>query len=33
MTKDWEGVQFTVLEYKDTGTFIMAGSDEVQVRT
>jgi len=30
MAKDWEGVQFIVLEYKDTGTYIMAGSDEVQ---
>ncbi|KAF5838995.1 dynein heavy chain, N-terminal region 2-domain-containing protein [Dunaliella salina] len=30
MAKDWEGVEFIVLEYKDTGTYIMTGSDEVQ---
>lgn len=31
MEKDWEGVHFTIQEYKDTGTYIMGGSDEVQV--
>jgi hypothetical protein len=31
MAKDWEGINFIAVEYKDTGTYIMAGSDEVQV--
>lgn len=31
MKGDWEGVEFRVIEYKDTGTFIIGGSDEVQV--
>lgn len=31
MTRDWEGVEFRIVDYKDTGTFIMGGADEVQV--
>jgi dynein heavy chain len=31
MKKDWEGVSFRITEYKDTGTFIMGGTDEIQV--
>ena len=31
MQADWQGVQFNVLAYKDTGTFILGGVDEVQV--
>ena len=31
MRNDWEGVCFRITEYKDTGTFIMGGTDEVQV--
>lgn len=31
MKGDWEGVEFRVIEYKDTGTFIIGGTDEVQV--
>lgn len=30
MRADWEGVVFRVIEYKDTGTYIMGGTDEVQ---
>ena len=32
MHADWEGLEFRIVEYKDTGTFIMGGTDEVQVR-
>ncbi len=32
MRSDWEGVEFRLTEYKDTGTFIMGGADEIQVR-
>ena len=32
MHADWEGIEFRIVEYKDTGTFIMGGTDEVQVR-
>ena len=32
MHADWEGLEFRIVEYKDTGTFIMGGIDEVQVR-
>eukprot|EP00882_Tetradesmus_deserticola_P029870 GHRQ01033497.1.p1 GENE.GHRQ01033497.1~~GHRQ01033497.1.p1 ORF type:complete len:381 (+),score=198.64 GHRQ01033497.1:102-1244(+) len=31
MQSDWDGVSFRVVEYKDTGTFVIAGTDEVQV--
>lgn len=31
MQADWEGVAFRVVEYKDTGTFVVGGTDEVQV--
>ena len=31
MRNDWEGVVFRITEYKDTGTYIMGGTDEVQV--
>lgn len=30
MRKDWTGVAFTVVAYKDTGTYIIGGIDEVQ---
>eukprot|EP00798_Chlamydomonas_sp_ICE-L_P012761 gene12761-16012_t len=30
MELDWEGVEFKIADYKDTGTFIMGGADEVQ---
>lgn len=30
MGNDWLGIEFRVLEYKDTGTFIVGGVDEVQ---
>lgn len=32
MKGDWEGVEFRVIEYKDTGTFIIGGTDEIQAR-
>jgi hypothetical protein len=32
MQADWDGVAFRVVEYKDTGTFVIGGTDEVQVR-
>lgn len=32
MQGDWEGVAFRVVEYKDTGTCVIGGTDEVQVR-
>jgi dynein heavy chain len=31
MQSDWDGVAFRVVEYKDTGTFVIGGTDEVQV--
>lgn len=31
MKLDWEGVEFRVVEYKDTGTYIVGGTDEIQV--
>ncbi|CAM6082178.1 unnamed protein product [Calypogeia fissa] len=30
MLKDWDGVKFVVLPYKDSGTFILGGMDEIQ---
>ncbi|CAD7701708.1 unnamed protein product [Ostreobium quekettii] len=30
MKLDWEGVDFRVVEYKDTGTYIVGGTDEIQ---
>lgn len=32
MQADWDGMDFRVVEYKDTGTFVIGGTDEVQVR-
>jgi dynein heavy chain len=32
MQADWQGVEFRVVEYKDTGTYVVGGTDEVQVR-
>ncbi|GFH14293.1 uncharacterized protein HaLaN_10322, partial [Haematococcus lacustris] len=29
MGSDWQGVEFRITEYKDTGTYIMGGADEV----
>jgi hypothetical protein len=31
MQADWQGVEFRVVEYKDTGTYVVGGTDEVQV--
>ncbi|KAF6263196.1 dynein heavy chain 8 [Scenedesmus sp. NREL 46B-D3] len=31
MHSDWDGVAFRVVEYKDTGTFVVGGTDEVQM--
>jgi dynein heavy chain, axonemal len=33
MKADWVGVEFRVIEYKETGTYIVGGTDEVQVWT
>eukprot|EP00898_Chlorokybus_atmophyticus_P003847 jgi/Chlat1/4463/Chrsp29S04567 len=30
MSGDWSGLEFRVVAYKDTGTFVMGGVDEVQ---
>jgi dynein heavy chain len=30
MAADWIGVEFVVLPYKDSGTFILGGIDEIQ---
>ncbi|KAG2501733.1 hypothetical protein HYH03_000233 [Edaphochlamys debaryana] len=30
MDADWKGVEFRCIEYKDTGTFILGGTDEIQ---
>ncbi|KXZ55711.1 DHC8 protein [Gonium pectorale] len=30
MDKDWRGVEFHCIEYKDTGTYILGGTDEIQ---
>jgi len=32
MQADWQDVSFRVVEYKDTGTYVIGGTDEVQVR-
>lgn len=32
MQADWQGVEFRVVDYKDTGTYVVGGTDEVQVR-
>lgn len=31
MLKDWEGMEFMVMPYKDSGTFIVGGIDEIQM--
>lgn len=31
MHADWDGLEFRVIEYKDTGTYIVGGTDEIQV--
>jgi dynein heavy chain len=31
MQADWHGVEFRVVEYKDTGTYVIGGTDDVQV--
>lgn len=31
MHADWEGVEFKIMEYKDTGTYIVGGTDDIQV--
>lgn len=31
MQADWQGAEFRVVEYKDTGTYVVGGTDEVQV--
>ena len=30
MTKEWEGQEFRCVPYKDTGTYVLGGSDEAQ---
>jgi dynein heavy chain len=32
MKADWEGMEFRVVAYKDTGTFVIGGTDDVQAR-
>ena len=31
MHADWDGLEFRIIEYKDTGTYIVGGTDEIQV--
>lgn len=31
MRADWEGLEFRIMEYKDTGTYIVGGTDDIQV--
>lgn len=31
MHADWEGIEFRIMEYKDTGTYIVGGTDDIQV--
>lgn len=31
MESEWEGLDFTCIAYKDTGTFIIGGTDEIQM--
>jgi dynein heavy chain len=31
MLKDWEGIEFLVLPYKDSGTYIVGGIDDIQM--
>lgn len=33
MQADWASLAFRVLDYKDTGTYIIGGTDEIQVPT
>lgn len=30
MRRDWDGAEFRCIEYKDTGTYIIGGTDEIQ---
>ncbi len=32
MHADWDGLEFKIIEYKDTGTYIVGGTDDIQVR-
>lgn len=32
MKADWQGLAFRVVAYKDTGTYVIGGTDDVQVR-
>lgn len=32
MHADWEGLEFRIMEYKDTGTYIVGGTDDIQVK-
>lgn len=31
MHADWDGLEFKIIEYKDTGTYIVGGTDDIQV--
>lgn len=31
MHADWDGLEFKIMEYKDTGTYIVGGTDDIQV--
>ena len=31
MHADWEGLEFKIMDYKDTGTYIVGGTDDIQV--
>ena len=31
MHADWDGLEFRIIEYKDTGTYIVGGTDDIQV--
>jgi hypothetical protein len=31
MKAEWRGLAFRVVPYKDTGTFVIGGTDDVQV--
>lgn len=33
MHADWDGLEFKIIEYKDTGTYIVGGTDDIQVRS
>jgi dynein heavy chain len=32
MHEEWDGIEFTINNYRDTGTFIISGIDDIQLQ-